>query len=141
MTLSGNLTRDPELRQLPSGASVCSLRIAANERTKNPNTQEWEDRPMFFNATIFKGTGEYVARTLHKGDEVTVAGRLRWREWQQEDVRREAVEIVADSIVGRPRNPDAAAANTQDAPIDTADLPQPQPVQSAAPVEDDDIPF
>lgn len=101
-TVTGNLTRDPELRSLPSGTSVCSLRLAFNERVKNRDTSDWDDRANYISVTIWSGMGEWVANKLKKGDGITVSGRLRWREWETDQGgKREALEIVAESIVPR----------------------------------------
>ena len=78
LTITGNLTRDPELRSTTSGDSVCSIRIAHNDRRKVNG--EWTTVPQYFDVTIWKGMGEYVARELAKGDKVVIAGRLKWRE-------------------------------------------------------------
>lgn len=97
---SGNLTRDPELRSLPSGTSVCNLGIAVNERYKDSATGEWSDRANFFNWTVWGGIGEWVAKNLEKGDSVTLEGRARWHDWEDsQGNKRSAVDFVADSIV------------------------------------------
>lgn len=99
VTIVGNLTRDPELRGLPSGGSVCSLRVAVNERRKNGQTGEWDDVPNFFNVTVFGNSADATAKFLSKGRQVAVDGRLRWREFQDKDGnRREAIEIVAQDV-------------------------------------------
>jgi single-strand DNA-binding protein len=99
VSLTGNLTRDPELRALPSGSSVCSLRVACNTRRRNPATEEWEDRPHFFDVSVWGPQGENAARFLSKGRPVAIDGRLEWREWETDDgQRRQAVEIVAEVI-------------------------------------------
>ena len=67
VVLTGNLTADPELRSLPSGMSVCSLRVACNTRRKNNSTSEWEDKPNYFNVTVWGAQGENAARYLSKG--------------------------------------------------------------------------
>ena len=90
--------RDPELRTLPSGQSVCSLRIAHNERFKDASG-EWADRTAYFDVTIWSGLGEWMGKNLHKGQKVVVSGRLRWREWETEGQKRQAVDITADSVV------------------------------------------
>lgn len=95
----GNLTRDPELRATPTGMSVCGLRIAVNDRVKDPNTGEWGDKPNYFNVSIFGQQGERYAEWLSKGRQVAIDGKLRWREWQTQDgQKRESVEIVADNV-------------------------------------------
>jgi single-strand DNA-binding protein len=80
--VTGNLTRDPELRSLPSGTAVCSLRIAVNTRRKDNSTGEWTDKANYFDVTVWGAQGENCARYLSKGRPVAVDGRLEWREWQ-----------------------------------------------------------
>ena len=94
--LTGNLTRDPELRSLQSGTSVCSLRIASNARRKHNG--EWVDKPNYFSVTVWGAQGENCHRFLSKGRPVCIDGRLDWREWTQDDTKRESVEIVAESV-------------------------------------------
>ncbi len=85
VVLTGNLTRDPELRSTPSGMSVCSLRIASNTRRKDNATGEWTDKPNYFSVTVWGAQGENCARFLSKGRPVAIDGRLEWREWQDDD--------------------------------------------------------
>jgi single-strand DNA-binding protein len=99
VVLLGNLTRDPELRTLPSGSSVCRMRVACNTRRRNPETGEWDDKPNFFDVSVFGASAEACGSFLEKGRPVAVDGRLEWREWETaEGQRRQAVEIVADSV-------------------------------------------
>jgi single-strand DNA-binding protein len=99
VVLVGNLTRDPELRATPSGTSVCSLRVAVNDRVKDPTTGEWGDKPNYFDVDVFGGQGERCAQYLARGRQVAIAGRLRWREWETQDgQKRQAVSIVADNV-------------------------------------------
>ena len=93
----GNLTRDPELRHTPSGTSVCSLRIAVNTRRKDASGQ-WTDKANYFSVSVFGQQAESCAQYLSKGRPVAIDGRLEWREWEQDGNKREAVEIVADSV-------------------------------------------
>lgn len=98
VTVSGNLTRDPELRATRSGTDVTSLRIAHNSRRKVG--EEWEDETHFFDVTLWKGMARWVAENVRKGQKVVVAGRLQWREWEDKDGnKRQSVDVVADSIV------------------------------------------
>ena len=85
VVLTGNLTRDPELRALPSGTSVCSLRIASNTRRKDQSTGEWVDKPNYFDVTVWGAQGENCAQYLSKGRPVAVDGRLEWREWEDKE--------------------------------------------------------
>ncbi len=97
VVITGNLTKDPELRSLPSGTAVCDLRVAVNTRRKDG--EEWVDKPNYFDVTVFGGQGEAVAQHLTKGRGVAVDGRLEWREWEtQEGGKRQAVSIIADSV-------------------------------------------
>src|SRR5437868_14682392 len=98
VVLTGNLTRDPELRSTPSGTSVCSLRIACNTRRKDASG-EWVDKPNYFDVTVWGAQGENCATYLSKGRPVAVDGRLEWREWEdQQGNKRQSVEIVADTV-------------------------------------------
>jgi len=99
VVIVGNLTRDPELRATPSGTSVCSLRVAVNDRVKDPNTGEWGDKPNYFDVDVFGGQGERCAQYLARGRQVGVSGKLRWREWETQDGhKRQAVSIMADNV-------------------------------------------
>src|SRR4051794_111544 len=99
VVLVGTLTRDPELKSLPSGSSVCDLRIAVNHRRKNQQTGEWIEEPNYFRVSVFGAQAENCARFLSKGRAVAIDGRLRWRQWDAQDgTKREAVEIVAETV-------------------------------------------
>ncbi|MGA2163131.1 MAG: single-stranded DNA-binding protein [Solirubrobacteraceae bacterium] len=99
VVMTGNLTKDPELRSLPSGTSVCELRIACNTRRKNNNTGDWEDKPNYFNVKVWGAQGENTARFLSKGRPVAIDGRLDWREWEAQDgTKRQAIDIIADTV-------------------------------------------
>jgi single-strand DNA-binding protein len=96
--LIGRLTRDPELRSIPSGTAVCELRIATNSRHKDPDG-EWGERANFFDVSVFGARGETVATYMHRGSRVCVDGRLHWREWEtSEEQKRQSVSIVADNV-------------------------------------------
>ena len=96
--VTGNLTRDPELRQA-GATTVLQLGIAVNDRKRNPQTEQWEDVPNFFDVLVWGARGESLARFLHKGSKVAVSGRLHWNQWQnQEGEKRSKVEIVADDV-------------------------------------------
>src|SRR2546430_4575315 len=112
VVLTGNLTRDPELRSTQGGTSVCSLRVACNTRRKGPSG-DWEDKPNYFDVTVWGAQGENCSRFLAKGRPVAIDGRLEWREWQGPDgAKRESVEIVAGAGP-LPRGPDDAGPPRQ----------------------------
>ena len=99
VVVTGNLTRDPELRSTPSGTSVCKLRVAVNSRRKDGSSGEWIDKPNYFDVTVWGAQGENCANYLSKGRPVAVDGRLDWREWEAQDgAKRQAVEIIANSV-------------------------------------------
>jgi single-strand DNA-binding protein len=98
VVMTGNLTRDPEMRTTPSGTSVCSLRIASNTRRKD-GSGNWVEKPNFFDVTVWGKQGENAAKYLAKGRPVALDGRLEWREWEdKEGNKRQAVDIIADSV-------------------------------------------
>jgi single-strand DNA-binding protein len=98
VVLVGRLTRDPELRALPSGTSVCGMRIACNSSYRDPDG-ELIERPNFFDVSIYGAPGESVSRYMRRGSRVAIDGRLEWREWETaEQERRQAVSIVADTV-------------------------------------------
>jgi single-strand DNA-binding protein len=148
VVLTGNLTRDPELRSLPSGMSVCSLRIASNTRRKDQSTGEWQDKPNYFDVTVWGAQGENCSRFLSKGRPIALDGRLEWREWQAQDgTKRQSVEIVADSVQflgGRDDAPSGGGSFTpqSDVPVDNRDFqPAGAPAGGGNSAADDDIPF
>jgi single-strand DNA-binding protein len=145
--ITGNLTTDPELRSLPSGTSVCKLRVACNTRRKDGASGEWVDKPNYFDVTVWGQQGENCARYLSKGRPVAIDGRLEWREWQtQEGAKRQSIDIIADAVqfLSSPR--DDAGGNggftpRSDIPVDTDDFATaPAGGRPSAPA-DDDIPF
>ncbi len=142
VVMTGNLTRDPELRSLPSGTSVCSLRIACNTRRKD-QSGEWTDKPNYFDVTVWGAQGENCSQYLSKGRPVAIDGRLEWREWQdQQGNKRQSVDIIADSVqfLGSREGGENGGRFTpqSDVPADTADFAQ-APTGSGG--SDDDIPF
>jgi single-strand DNA-binding protein len=97
VVITGNLTRDPELRHTGSGTAVCDMRIAVNARRKQG--EEWVDKPNYFNVTSFGARAESHAEHLSKGRPVAIVGRLDWSEWEtKEGGKRQAVQILADQV-------------------------------------------
>jgi single-strand DNA-binding protein len=148
--LTGNLTKDPETRAAGS-TTVCSLRIACNGRRKNGETGQWEDQPNFFDVSVWGQQGENCAKYLKKGRGVAIDGRLHWREWETDGQKRQAVDIIAETVQFLGGRDDASNGNgngngfsssaraaESDIPIDTGDFVS-APVGAGA--ADDDIPF
>lgn len=96
--ISGNLTRDPELRATAGGMQVMSLGVAVNDRRKNQQTGEWEDCPNFVDCTMFGTRAESLARFLSKGVKVTIEGKLRWSQWERDGQKRSKLEVVVDDL-------------------------------------------
>jgi single-strand DNA-binding protein len=146
VVLTGNLTRDPELRSTSGGTPVCSLRIATNTRRKDASGN-WVDKANYFDITVWGAQGENCAQYLSKGRPVAVDGRLEWREWEDRDGnKRQSVEIVADSVqfLGSRENAENGGQNSgrftpqSDVPADTSDFDK---APAGAGTADDDIPF
>jgi single-strand DNA-binding protein len=146
VVLTGNLTRDPELRATGGGLAVCKLGIAVNTRRKNSEGQ-WEEKPNFFRVTVFGRQAESCGQYLKKGRPVAIDGRLEWSTWENEGQKRESIDIIADTVQFLGGRDDAGNGNgfsssvrptDSDVPIDTGDF-ETAPVGTAA--SDDDIPF
>jgi single-strand DNA-binding protein len=118
VVLVGRLTQDPELRALPSGRSVSNLRIACNGFRRDAEG-EYHERPQFFDVATFGGQAETVCRYLGKGSRVGIDGRLEWREWETADEqRRQAVSVVAESVLFLDRAPSGRDGKESDSDSD-----------------------
>jgi single-strand DNA-binding protein len=134
--ISGNLTRDPELRQTATGMPVLGMGVAVNDRRKNATTGEWEDYPNFIDCTMFGVRAESVSRFLQKGSKVVIEGKLRWSQWEREGQKRSKIEVIIDEIEFLTRNTGEGGGGYS-APHREAEIP-PAPEVT---VYDDDIPF
>lgn len=154
VNISGNLTRDPELRSLPSGTQVLSFGVAVNDRVRNQTTGNWEDRPNYVDCVVFGNRAEPLNRFLSKGSKVAIEGKLRWSQWQDKQTgsNRSKLEVVVDQVEFlSPRDqdqqqggyqpsasqgqgyqqPSYATPQAQPAPQTQQQAPQAQPVQQA----------
>ncbi len=155
VNISGNLTRDPELRVTGSGTQILSFGVAVNDRRRNPQTNEWEDVPNFVDCVVFGARAEPLSRFLSKGSKVALEGKLRYSSWETKDgQRRSKLEVVVDEVEflssrnqqGAPQAGGPYAAPSYAAPAAAAPMPQQAyaaPVQAppSADVYDEDIPF
>ena len=153
VVISGNLTRDPELRSTAGGMAVLSLGIAVNDRRRNAQTGEWEDYPNFVDCTMFGSRAESLARYLAKGTKVTIEGKLRYSQWERDGQKRSKLEVVIDDLefmssrngsqnadggsYGGGYSPSYAPSY---APAPSAPAPAPI-VETSSSVYDEDIPF
>jgi len=147
VVITGNLTRDPELRNTGGGTPVCGLRVAVNSRRKD-QSGNWVDKPNYFDVTVFGAQGENCATYLTKGRPVAVEGRLDWREWEANDGsgKRQAVSIIANTVQFLGSRDGGGEGGGQrfnaqsDVPADTSDFDSPE-APAAVGASDDDIPF
>jgi single-strand DNA-binding protein len=99
VVLTGNLTKDAELRQTSGGMAIVKMRLAVNDRRKNAASGQWEDVANYIDVTMFGARGEGLSRFLVKGKGIAVEGKLRWHEWEsQSGEKRSALEVIADDI-------------------------------------------
>jgi single-strand DNA-binding protein len=98
-TITGNLTREPEIRYTKEGQANTLLGVAVNRRWQDRETKEWSESTSFFDVVCWRELAENVALSLAKGMRVVVTGRLEQRSWETEEgERRSKVEIVADEV-------------------------------------------
>lgn len=143
VVVSGNLTRDPELRVTPGGTQVLGFGVAVNDRRRNQQTGEWEDYPNFIDCTMFGNRAEALSRILRKGMKVAIEGKLRYSSWEDKNGggRRSKVEIIPDEVVLMSQNPNGQQApqyapqayqqQYAPQPAPQAYAPQPAPQQPA----------
>lgn len=141
VVISGNITRDPELRSTQGGMEILALGVAVNDRVKGENGQ-WTDRPNFIDCVMFGNRAKSVSRFLSKGSKVAIEGKLRWSQWERDGQRRSKIEVIVDEIEFMASRGDGQHAVAPQA----APAPHPYQPPIAAPVVDasvydDDIPF
>lgn len=157
VNITGNLTRDPELRATQGGTQVLHLGVAVNDRRRNPQTGNWEDYPNFIDCVMFGTRAEAIQRYLSKGTKVAIEGRLRYSSWERDGQKRSKIEVVIDEIeFMSPRQGGNSGGYGQQQGGYSAPAPQagyqasaPQPAPAPAPVAtppaadvyDEDIPF
>ncbi|MBI5310000.1 MAG: single-stranded DNA-binding protein [Actinobacteria bacterium] len=149
--ITGNLTADPQLNTLPSGTSVCELRVAVNGRRKDESGQ-WVDKPNYFTVKVWGNQGENAAKYLAKGRPVAVDGRLDWRQWEdQSGNKRQSIDIIADTVQflggreGGGEGNGGGFAPSAGVPVDQSDFQANNAgvgsVGSTSSASEDDIPF
>ena len=147
--ISGNLTRDPELRSTAGGMPVLGFGVAVNDRRKNQQTGEWEDYPNFIDCTMFGARAKALSRYLNKGTKVSIEGKLRWSQWEREGQKRSKIEVIVDELEFMSSRGDSSSYGggmgggySAPAPAAPAYAPAPAPVVDASSsVYDEDIPF
>lgn len=128
--ISGNLTREPELRQTQGGMQILSFGIAVNDRRKSNETGEWEEVPNFVDCIVFGNRADALSRLLRKGMKVSIEGKIRYSSWEtREGSKRSKIEVAVDEIEfmeQRSQQPKASA---------------PKPAAPPTDVYDEDMPF
>lgn len=141
--VTGNLTRDAELRDTQGGTSYLRMGVAVNDRRKNPQTGEWEDVPNFVDCVMFGTRAEAIARYLTKGTKVAVDGSLRYSSWERDGQRRSKLEVAVRDVEFMSRQQQAQQPAPQQAPAQLPYQAPAAPAQQApaADVYDEEVPF
>ena len=129
VAISGNLTRDPDMRVTSSGLAIMDLGVAVNDRRKNQQTGEWEDVPNFVDCVLMGRRAEALSPHLNKGMKVAIDGRLRYSSWEKDGQRRSKLEVIVDEIEFMSKRQDGQRQQ------------QPARQQGRQDPYDDDIPF
>ena len=147
VTITGNLTRDPDLRTTATGNPVLGFSVAVSDRRKNNATGEWEDHPNFVDCTMFGTRAEKIAGYLSKGSKVAIEGKLRWSQWERDGQKRSKIEVIIDEIEFMSRGDHPEVQVSQSAPAQPSNvqtqmpgMPAARPVVDAS-IYDTDIPF
>ena len=141
VTLVGRLTRDPELRHLPSGAAALEFGLAVNGRQQDSGGQ-WVDKPNFFDVKVYGNQAEFLAQHLTKGRRVGIDGRLDWRSWEAQDgSKRSKVDVVAQTVQFLDSRGEAGEGGGGGGGYIPADTPQASSADFPTSPSDDDIPF
>lgn len=141
VTLVGRLTRDPELRHLPSGQPVLQLGLAVNGRRRDEGGN-WVDKPNFFDVKVFGAQAESLARNLVKGRRIGVDGRLDWSSWEAQDGgKRSKVEVVANDVQFLDSRGEGGGAPEEGGGYGMSEGKETQPFEGDFAPPDEDIPF
>lgn len=114
VNISGNLTRDSELRSTTGGTAILGFGVAVNDRRKNQQTGEWEDYPNIVDCTMFGTRAEKLEGMLTKGTKVCIFGKLRYTSWERDGQKRSKIEVIVDDIELMSRREAASAPVPED---------------------------
>lgn len=141
VVISGNITRDPDLRRTQGGMAILTIGVAVNDRKKNPQTNEWEDRVNFVDCTVFGKRAENLADRLYKGMKVAIEGKLRYSQWERDGQKRSKLEVAVDEIEFMSRNQQSQNRGNQGGYDDYHQDVRRQQDAYANDLYDDDCPF
>ena len=138
--ITGNLTRDPEMRRTQGGMTVVSFGVAVNDRRKDPQTGEWTDYANFVDCTMFGSRAESVSQYISKGSKVAIEGKLRYSTWERDGQKRSKLEVIVDDIefMSKGGSNGSNGSNGYDRSHSHS---TPSVQQSDSTIYDDDIPF
>ena len=114
--ITGNLTREPELRRTQGGMAILTFGVAVNDRRRDQQTGEWADFANFVDCTMFGNRAESLSNHLSKGTKVAIEGKLRWSQWEREGQKRSKLEVIVDELEFM-----SSRDRQLDAPADTYD--------------------
>lgn len=138
--ITGNLTRDAELRTTQSGTIVVTMGVAVNDRVKNSTSGEWEEYANYINCVMFGKRAESLHPYLTKGTKVAIEGKLRWSSWESDGQKRNKIEVIVDDVeLLSPKNGGGASQNRQNAAAYSA--PETPVVNMDSSVYDEEVPF
>lgn len=148
VVVSGNLTRDPEVRTTQSGMPVMSLGIAVNDRRKNNQTGEWEDYANFIDCTMFGTRAQNVSQYLSKGQRVVIEGKLRYSQWERDGQKRSKIEVIIDDLdfassrnAGNGGSYNSNSSRSYSTDVSAYSAPETPVVDTTSSAYDEDIPF
>ena len=127
--VTGNLTRDPEMRATNSGTPVLNFGIAVNDRRRNQQTGEWEEYPNFIDCTMFGTRAEAISQYLAKGSKVAIEGKIHFEQWERDGKKNSKISIIVTEIEFMSYRDKAEKPTSQ------------QAAQATGSVYDEDIPF
>lgn len=146
VVLVGNLTRDPELRYIPSGTAVTDIGLAINDRRKSGN--EWVEETTFVDITLWGRTAEVASEYLNKGSSVLIEGRLKLDSWEKDGQKRSKLKVVGEKmqmLSGRGQGGGGGGGGNRSRGGQQSQYDEPAdfgaPSHSSAGSQDDDIPF
>ena len=145
--IAGNVTRDPELKSLPSGVKITTFSIATNRFWKDATTGERKEMAEYHNVVVFGRQAETVAQYVKRGSQVSVIGRIQTRSWEQDGQKKYRTEIIAEDVQfgSRPQTGNSTGSssysNSNAAPAPSHDSAIDYPDADALDINPDDIPF
>lgn len=140
VTITGNLTRDPEIRMNANGVAVLNFGVAVNDRYHNKQTDQWEDRPNFVDCVLFGQRAQSLSNILRKGFKCAIEGKLRYNSWEDKNTgqKRSKLEVAVDDIDfmqpkghGQGSYQQAGYQQQQPAPMPAYQTPAPMPTYQA----------